>query len=199
MDQKKPKHKPTFPKKTDIKKAERLAVRDASVMPFSVTVQEKEEAKKELSKPVKRTANEKQRDFIELIFKRNPVGRPRLYSTAEELEKEITAYLLHCYECGFKLTISGLVLFCGFSDRKSFYSYEQNPEFSHIIKKARGVITMHYELLLTEAFPQGAVFALKNLGWNAEEKIENTVKTQTEFYIGGDDDIEEATYEFDED
>lgn len=197
MKEKKPKHKPTFPRKTDVVKAERLAVRDASMMPFSIKEEGKEKPALPAT-PIKKNNLEKQRDFIELIFKKNPVGRPRLYNTAEELEEEITAYLLYCYEKGTKLTISGLVLFCGFSDRKSFYAYEEKPEFNHIIKKARGVITMHYEGLLTEAFPQGAVFALKNLGWNAEEKIENTVKTQTEFYIGGDE-TQDIDYEFDED
>jgi hypothetical protein len=186
--------KPKPPTKTETKKMERLAVRDASILPFSI----KDETTKETKPAVKLTANEKQRQFIELIFKKNPVGRPRLYSSPEELEEEITAYFVHCYEHSIKLTISGLVLFAGFSDRKSFYAYEENREFSHIIKKARGIITLHYEGLLTEAFPQGAVFALKNLGWNAEEKIENTVKTQTEFYIGGDE-TQDIDYEFDED
>ena len=177
------------PRKTDVKKAERLAVRDASLVPFSITV----EPKKEDKPTVKKSAIDKQKDFIELIFSKNPVGRPRLYSTAEELEAEITNYFIYCYSNSIKLTISGLVLYCGFSDRKSFYAYEENREFSHIIKKARGIITLHYENLLTEAFPQGAVFALKNLGWNAEEKIENTVKTKTSFYIGGDE-IEDIDY-----
>jgi hypothetical protein len=189
--------KPREPKKTktEIKKAERLAVRDASLVPFSIS---KDLVDKEKEKPVKLTAVQQQRKFIELIFSKNPKGRPRLYSSPEELEEEITGYFIHCYENNIKLTISGLVLYCGFSDRKSFYAYEENRDFSHIIKKARGIITLHYENLLTEAFPQGAVFALKNLGWNAEEKIENTVKTQTEFYIGGEE-TENIDYEFDED
>jgi hypothetical protein len=52
-----------------------------------------------------------------------------------------------------------LVLYCRFSDRKVYNT--ENRDFSHIIKEARGIITLHYENLLTEAFPQGAVFALK--------------------------------------
>ena len=182
--------------KTDIKKAERMASRDAGIIetkkavealssfPFAVAVKGEEIVPE---KAVKKSAIEKQKEFIELIFSKNPVGRPRLYTTAEELQAEITNYFVYCYSNSIKLTISGLVLYCGFSDRKSFYSYEENREFSHIVKKARGIITLHYENLLTEAFPQGAVFALKNLGWSAEEKIENTVKTKTSFYIGADE------------
>jgi hypothetical protein len=175
--------------KTEITKAERLAVRDSSLIPFSI----EDKTSEEKNPAVKKSVVDKQKDFIELIFSKNPVGRPRLYSTAEEIETEITAYFIYCYENKVKLTITGLVLFCGFSDRRSFYSYEENPEFIHTIKKARALIEMNYELQLQEAFPQGAVFALKNLGWNAEEKIENTVKTKTEFYIGGD--IETIDYD----
>lgn len=151
----------------------------------------KEKDEKNLPAVPKKSAVEKQREFIQAVFDRNPVGRPRMYARKEELEEQIKEYFVNCYEDRIKLTITGLILFCGFSDRKSFYSYEQNPEFSHTIKKARTLIEMNYELMLQEAFPQGAVFALKNLGWSAEEKIENTVKTKTEFYIGGDDDDDE--------
>ncbi len=206
MEPKQPrKPKEQKPTKTAIKKAERLAVRDAEIIeaknknPFPFLPISKEVLESEgVIKPVKLTASQKQRQFIELIFSKNPKGRPRLYSSVEELEEEITAYFIYCYESSIKLTISGLVLFCGFSDRKSFYEYELNKDFTHTIKKARGIIEMNYELMLQEAFPQGAVFALKNLGWNAEEKIENTVKTQTEFYIGGDE-TQDIDYELDED
>jgi len=148
----------------------------------------KEKEQKNLPAAKNKTAVEKQREFIQAVFDRNPVGRPRMYSTNKELEEQINLYFVNCYEECIKLTITGLILFCGFSDRKSFYEYEKNPEFTHTIKKARTLIEMNYELMLQEAFPQGAVFALKNLGWSAEEKIENTVKTKTEFYIGGDED-----------
>ena len=153
------------------------------------------ENKKEKSNlpTLKKTNTEKTKDFIQSVFERNPVGRPRMYSKKEELEEQIKLYFINSYEERTKLTITGLILFCGFSDRKSFYSYEENPEFSYTIKKARTLIEMNYELMLQEAFPQGAVFALKNLGWSAEEKIENTVKTKTSFYIGGEDDDENYT------
>ncbi|QHB38481.1 terminase small subunit [Flavobacterium phage vB_FspM_lotta8-1] len=140
---------------------------------------------------IKKTEAEKNKDFIQAVFDRNPVGRPRMFSQKEDLEEQIKEYFTNCYEDKIKLTITGLVLFCGFSDRKSFYEYEKNPEFSHTIKKARTLIEMNYELKLQEAFPQGATFALKNLGWTAEEQTETTIKTKTSFYIGGDDDDDE--------
>lgn len=140
------------------------------------------------SPPAKLTGTERQRAFISEIMTRNPVGAPRMYKDKEELETQLTAYFTYCYEERIKLTITGLVLFLGFADRRSFYDYEQKPEFAHTIKKARTLIEMHYEGLLQEAFPQGAQFALKNLGWNAEEQIEKTIKKKTVFYVGGDPD-----------
>jgi len=134
---------------------------------------------------VKKSNTEKTREFIALVFSKNPVGAPRMYKTAAELEEEIGNYFVHCYEERIKLTISGLILYCGFSDRSSFYDYEKKSEFAHTIKKARALVAMHYEGLTQEAFPQGAIFMLKNLGFNAEEKIENTIKTKTKFVIGG--------------
>lgn len=153
----------------------------------------KNDKKEKLPAVPKKTAVDKQKEFIQAVFDRNPVGRPRMYATKEDLEEQVKEYFVNCYEERIKLTITGLVLYCGFADRKSFYSYEQNPEFSHTIKKARALIELNYELMLQEAFPQGAVFALKNLGWSAEETTETTVKTKTEFYIGGDDDDETFT------
>lgn len=139
----------------------------------------------------KKTEEQRQQDFIQEVFTRNPVGRPRHYNTKEELEASVSEYFVYCYENRIKLTITGLTLFIGFTNRKSFYSYEQIPEFSHTVKKARTLIEMHYELKLQEAFPQGAVFALKNLGWNAEEQIETTVKKKVKFVVRAQSDDEE--------
>lgn len=148
--------------------------------------------RKDEKKPV--VVKNKEQAFIAEVFARNPVGRPRMYKTNEELEIAISEYFQYCYDSKIKFTISGLVLFCGFSDRKSFYEYEIKPEFTHTIKKARALITMHYELALQEAFPQGAIFALKNLGWNAEEQIETTVKKKVKFVVKAkSDDDEEYT------
>lgn len=64
-----------------------------------------------------------------------------------------------------ELTITGLVLHCGFASRQSFYAYEKKPEFSYIIKRARTLIEKEYELCLRRGLGAGAIFALKNFGW----------------------------------
>lgn len=122
---------------------------------------------------------------------KQPVGRPPMYKTAEELEDKIDEY----FESGYEtrkvmvkqgkddytekdtklITISGLVLFLGFCDRASFYDYGKNPKFSHTIKKARSFIERHYEGIIQSGNPAGAIFALKNFGWKDKTEIEQTV------------------------
>jgi len=107
---------------------------------------------------------------------KNPVGRPPIYKTAEQLQKKINLY----FKTGVRKreviigkfihrvpvpTISDLVLFCGFCNRASFYDLESNPEFSNTIKQARTFIERQYEEILHTGNCTGAIFALKNFGW----------------------------------
>ena len=103
-----------------------------------------------------------------------------MYNSPEELQEKITEY----FKTGLDYkkvivgppnnreaveipvpTITGLVLFCGFCDRHSFYAYENKKEFSHTIKKARTMIEKEYEMLIATVGHSGAIFALKNFGW----------------------------------
>jgi hypothetical protein len=121
--------------------------------------------------------------------KPNPVGRPPLYKSAEELQTQIRKYFnTEAYiDLGFTgkgknrkrlqkyaPTISGLVLYCGFCNRASFYDLESNPEFTNTIKKARTMIEQYYERLLHGANCTGAIFALKNFGWQDKTELEHT-------------------------
>jgi hypothetical protein len=113
-------------------------------------------------------------------------GRPPIFKSPEELEKKIEDYFKNCPDkrlvfIGTKEdrhqievitpTISGLVLYCGFVDRMSFYDYEKKPQFSNIIKKARSMIEREYEKDLKAGLGTGAIFALKQFGWIDEQKI----------------------------
>lgn len=150
----------------------------------------KEENTKKLM--VKKTEALKQIEFIRKIFDENPVGAPRHYNNAEDLQKRMIEYFVYCAEEKINLTISGLVLFCGFSDRKSFYEYEKNPTFTHAIKTAREIMVQYYENKgANDAFPTFAIFALKNLGWTAEETLKIDKTEKTEFWVGGDPDAPE--------
>lgn len=100
-----------------------------------------------------------------------------MFNSPEEMEVLIDEYFSDCPDTQTIVnlsgtstlpcpTITGLILYLGFSDRKSFYEYEKKKEFTHTIKKARTKIENIYEGLLRKSACTGAIFALKNLGWH---------------------------------
>jgi len=98
-------------------------------------------------------------------------GAPPIYKDPLDLEKKIIQYF-DCEEERF--TITGLCLFCGFESRQSFYDYEKREEFSYIIKRSRTIIENMYEQKLQTNSPTGAIFALKNMGWDDKQQIEHS-------------------------
>lgn len=116
------------------------------------------------------------------------VGRPPLYSTEKELQDAIDEY----FNTEDKKTISGLAYHLGFESRQSFYDYEQLPEFTYTIKRARLRIENSYERLLQGNACTGAIFALKNLGWKdkTEQEQSGTV-TNVNVTVDSDDTMKE--------
>jgi len=98
-------------------------------------------------------------------------GRPPIYDDPGKLEKKINDYFNLKDE---KFTITGLCLFCGFESRQSFYEYEKKDEFTYIIKRARMLIENMYEQKLQGTAPTGAIFALKNMGWEDKSESDHT-------------------------
>lgn len=84
-------------------------------------------------------------------------------------------------------TISGLAYFLGFESRQSFYDYEERPEFSYTIKRARLFIEKEYEEQLQIGNTVGAIFALKNMGWKDKTEVEQTGTQELKIIIPGDD------------
>lgn len=116
-----------------------------------------------------------------------PAGRPPMYNDPDHLQDEIDAYFKEgvtkkTYVCGppnarYTVeievpTITGLCNFLGFESRQSFYAYEDKPEFSYTIKKARQRIEQHYEENLQFGNVPGSIFALKNFGWSDKQEID---------------------------
>lgn len=132
-----------------------------------------------------------------------PAGRPPFYESVEQLEKAIDDYFNEGVETKKVIigkgetarieeipvpTISGLVYYLGFESRQSFYDYEEKPEFTYTVKRARLWIEKEYEAQLNIGNTVGAIFALKNMGW----------KDKTETELNGNLGIvwhEEKTYE----
>ena len=112
-------------------------------------------------------------------------GRPALFETAEEMEAKIDEYFestgwhhneaLNAPEF-IHPTVTGLALALGFCDRQSLYDYQDKPEFSCLIKKARTKVEHNYENSLHSKTVTGAIFALKNMGWKDKSEVEQTIK-----------------------
>ena len=117
-------------------------------------------------------------------------GRKPFISSVDVLQEKIDSYFNACpdyvkipiydkltgsidYHIKYIPTISGLAYHLGFASRKAFYDYEDKPEFSNTIKKARLRIEIEYEKQLYNDKCTGAIFALKNLGW--KDKVENEI------------------------
>jgi hypothetical protein len=116
-----------------------------------------------------------------------PAGRPPIFESVEQLDEAIHDYFIN----GVKKrkvvigkapnqtieeievpTITGLCYYIGFDSRQSFYDYENRPEFSYTIKRARLFIEREYEEQLSVGNTTGAIFALKNMGWKDKTEQE---------------------------
>lgn len=134
----------------------------------------------------------------ETIGLNRPVGRPPFFINPDDLQKKIDEY----FETGCHkrkvivgrgenkvvidmpiLTISGLVRYCGFASRQSFYDLEDKQEFAYTIKRARSRIAEEYEELLQQGLGAGAIFALKNFGWKDEQYIKGNGFGDTTIHI----------------
>jgi hypothetical protein len=116
-------------------------------------------------------------------------GRPPFFETVEQLEEAIHKYFTE----GVKKrkvvvgkapnaqlieievpTITGLCYYIGFESRQSFYDYEEKPEFTYTVKRARLFIEQEYEEQLIIGNTVGAIFALKNMGWKDKTEREHS-------------------------
>lgn len=101
-----------------------------------------------------------------------PAGRPPIFETSEQMEELAEKYFAESKENKEPLTITGLALYLGFSDRQSLYDYEEKPEFTCITKKCRLRVENQYEKNLHGTTPTGSIFALKNMGWKDKHETE---------------------------
>jgi len=105
----------------------------------------------------------------------NKGGRPAFYKTPQELEEKITEYFDYCQENEERITLTGLVLYLGFAELRSFFDYEERKdEFSQVIKRAKHVVMALHEERLSGTTPTGSIFWLKNHGWKDTQQIDHT-------------------------
>jgi len=127
-------------------------------------------------------------------------GRPAVFTTVEDFDKKVEEYYEYIkgeskempytkklkdgsIETGTNLvwirepeppSITGLALFLGFESRQSLYDYEDKPEFSYSIKRAKLRVEKNYEKYLLSQSATGAIFALKNFGWADKQQVEQS-------------------------
>lgn len=123
------------------------------------------------------------------------VGRPAKYETPEQLQEKIDLYFAegvttkkvvigkapNNYTIEVEVpTITGMCYYLGFESRQSFYDYQNRPEFSYTVKKARLFIEQHYEEMLQTGNTTGAIFALKNFDWTDKQEIDQKTTLKDE-------------------
>ena len=96
------------------------------------------------------------------------MARPRIYESAEEMEKVVDEY----FESTGKKTMTGLAIALGFDSRQSLYDYQKREEFSYIINKALLKVECQYEENLSGNNVAGSIFVLKNMGWKDKTETE---------------------------
>lgn len=111
-------------------------------------------------------------------------GRPPMFKNVGEITIKINEYFLSLLDEEQKEyierpTITGLALYLGFCSRQSLHDYVKREDFSYIIKRANQVVAMSYEEMLLTKLSTGAIFALKNMGWEDRQSIDQTTIDKT--------------------
>lgn len=112
------------------------------------------------------------------------LGRPPEYSNPEDLQQAIDKFF-STLSPDEPPTITGLCYSLGFESRQSFYDYEEKPDFTYTIKRARLRIENKYESKLFSNNNAGAIFALKNFGWSDKQEINQKTEVSGSLDITG--------------
>lgn len=111
------------------------------------------------------------------------------FKSVEEMQEAIDAYFLECVENSIPYTITGLALALG-TNRQTLCNYEKAQgyeKFFDTIKKAKTRVENYAEIRLFGPTPAGAIFALKNFGW--EDRSKHDIGGQPENPVVIKDDI----------
>jgi hypothetical protein len=99
-----------------------------------------------------------------------------LWTDSNALQQRCIKYFNRVKDRGDAPTITGLSLFLGYCSRQSLYHMESNslyPLVCYTIKKAKQIIENWYEYGLHDnKRVTGSIFALKNMGWYDNQKID---------------------------
>jgi len=115
----------------------------------------------------------------------NEGGRPRKFTSADEIYKAGLEYITSTIEQEKHLTFTGLCIALGvvkdtFNDYESG-KYDTDLEvFSGPLKDLKQRVENYAEQKLFGNNPTGAIFALKNYGWKDKQEIESNISGNIE-------------------
>lgn len=114
-------------------------------------------------------------------MEKNKVGRPMKFQSVEELQSSIDAYFSFVAGSEDEIPdIEGLAFFLD-TTRKTLLDYEQMPEFSYTIKKAKDAIFYKKKQLAFKGKIHPTVFIFdskNNHGYTDKQEIEHSGGTQ---------------------
>jgi hypothetical protein len=105
------------------------------------------------------------------------MGRPPIIDSPEKFEELTELYFEGCKQEDAVPTVNGLCLTLGMT-RETLLRYEEKPDFSDTVKKARMRLEMAWEQRLAGPNAAGTIFWLKNQGWS--DKTEQVVTATVE-------------------
>lgn len=110
---------------------------------------------------------------------KRPLGRPRKFTDAEEMQQAIDAYFSAQDAAGKPYTMAGLAraLDCGTKTLRNYEDAEHAAvEFVQAVKRARQrVEEWTEERLFGKGHPAGPIFSLKNnFGWKDQQEVQHT-------------------------
>jgi hypothetical protein len=109
----------------------------------------------------------------------NPVGRPRIISSPDEMQELVNSYVESCVKSVKPMTLTGMIIALGLSSRESLDLYAERKEFKEVVSRAKLFIEYAYELRLHGSKPTGAIFALKNFNWKDRQEVDHSGKIAT--------------------
>ena len=109
--------------------------------------------------------------LVEQYFK-DIAGEYRVETKAAKKADEEPVIQKICIREAEPATIASLVFHLGFNSREEFDALEKKGRYSAILKRARLQVEAAYEKRLLQPSPSGAMFALKNMGWNEKADSE---------------------------
>lgn len=171
------------PKKAPAKKTATKKAAPAKKAPAKKTAAKKTPAKKTPAKG-KKTRGAGQKTIDGSVFR--GVGRPPINdpNDVDAVVDRIVEYFQELAATGMKMTFCGLALALGYSSRTSLWeNANAGSPISEPIKIAMLTIEAFYEGRLTSAACTGAIFALKNRGWEDTRKVETEKPEAVHVYL----------------